>query len=58
MPTNLQTRLGRCPTHGVVDATRMLPPLKFPIFISGIRRLIALTGAYKCPRCGAKTGTP
>jgi hypothetical protein len=55
MPATVQTRSGRCPAHGVVNATRTLPPLKFPIFVTGVRRLIALTGAYHCPTCGART---
>jgi hypothetical protein len=56
MPAIVQTRPARCATHGQVNATRTLPPLKFPIFVTGIRRLIALTGAYRCPVCGAKCG--
>jgi hypothetical protein len=51
----IQTRSGRCPSHGVVDATRTLPRLKFPILVSGVQRLIALTGPYHCPRCHART---
>jgi len=51
----IQTRSGRCPSHGVVDATRILPRLKFPIVVSGVQRLLALAGPYKCPRCNART---
>jgi hypothetical protein len=54
----IQRRSGRCPSHGLVDATRTLPPLRFPIFVSGVRRLIAMTGAYECPRCRARTTKP
>jgi hypothetical protein len=51
----IQTRSGRCPHHGLVTATRTLPPLRFPILVSGVRRLIALAGSYHCPQCRART---
>jgi hypothetical protein len=53
--TQTQTRPSRCDTHGPVEGTRQLPKLGFPFLITGPRRLAAMTGAFRCPRCGAKT---
>ena len=50
-----QTRPDRCDTHGAVESTRQLPKLGFPFLITGPRRLVAMAGAFRCPRCGAKT---
>jgi hypothetical protein len=50
-----QTRLGRCETHGLVEATGKMPGLIVPFIITGALRLVALTGPFRCPRCGAAT---
>jgi hypothetical protein len=49
-----RNRPGRCPEHGDVVAEKRLPKLRFPFFVWGIRRLLALLGPYRCPTCGAK----
>ena len=53
--TRTQTRPRWCETHGPVEGARQLPKLGFPFLITGPRRLAAMTGAFLCPRCGAKT---
>lgn len=53
--SHAQTRPGRCHTHGAVEGTRQLPKLGFPFLVTGTRRLVAMTGAFRCPKCGAKT---
>ncbi len=51
----VQTRLSRCPEHGLVDGTRQLPKLRFPFIITGAIRLAAMAGAFRRPKCGTKT---
>ena len=51
----VQTRVGHCPTHGTVQATRHVPRLRFPILVTGPMRLAALSRPYRCPDCGAAT---
>jgi hypothetical protein len=53
---SVQTRTGRCQTHGVVEGTRKMPRLLFPFIITGALQLVAMTRPYRCPRCGASTG--
>jgi hypothetical protein len=50
---NVQTRAGRCQTHGLVDGTRKMPRLLFPFIVTGVLRLAAMTRPFRCPRCGA-----
>lgn len=50
-----QTRPSRCGTHGLVEGTRQMPRLRFPFIITGVMRLIAMAGAFRCPECGART---
>jgi hypothetical protein len=52
MPTELQTRTGSCPEHGVVQATREVPASGFPWVVSAVRRWIAKRRSYRCPTCG------
>jgi hypothetical protein len=52
---SVQTRPGRCETHGLVDSTRKMPRLLFPFVITGALRLVAMTRPFRCPRCGAST---
>ena len=52
---SVQTRAGRCETHGLVEGTRKMPRLIFPFIITGALRLVALTRPFRCPRCGATT---
>jgi hypothetical protein len=50
---DLQTRDGRCPEHGTVQATRPMPRMRFPFIILGALRLWAGTRPFHCPTCGA-----
>jgi hypothetical protein len=52
MADEKQTRPGRCPTHGNVQAERPMPNLKFPFVVYAVRRALARRGAYRCPECG------
>lgn len=50
-----QTRQGRCPTHGDVEAEKAIPQFKPPfVIVFLVRRLLAVFAAYHCPMCGAK----
>jgi ABC-2 type transport system permease protein len=40
-------------THGLVEATRKLPRLRFPFIVTGVMRLVAMSRPFRCPRCGA-----
>lgn len=53
MANELQTKSGRCPTHGTVDATRDMPGSGFPWVYNAVRRMIASRRPYRCPTCGA-----
>lgn len=47
---------GRCPTHGIVQATKDVPAMSFPFIVYGVRRAVAGMTAARCPQCGAKLG--
>ena len=47
---------GRCPSHGIVEATRDVPKVSFPFIVYGIRRAKAALTPAQCPQCGAKLG--
>jgi hypothetical protein len=51
---SVQTRPGRCSTHGLVEATRTMPRLRFPFIITGAMRLAAAARPFRCPSCGTK----
>jgi hypothetical protein len=51
--SSVQTRPGRCETHGLVEGTRKMPRLIFPFIVTGALRLIATTRPFRCPRCGS-----
>ena len=57
MPTEVQTRTGRCPTHGKVQGTRELPKVGFPPLFTVISRAIAQRRSFTCPECGAAVDT-
>jgi hypothetical protein len=48
MASETQTHTGTCPTHGTVEATREMPKPSFPVFVYGVRRLIATSPARHC----------
>jgi hypothetical protein len=39
--SEVQTQTGRCPTHGMVEATRQVPRVQFPFFVYAVRRALA-----------------
>lgn len=51
MATEVQTRTGRCPTHGTVEATRELPTVTFPWIVNSLRRSLAGRRPFLCPTC-------
>ena len=53
MATEVETRTGRCATHGFVAATRKTPQLRYPILIDLVVRTVARYRRYRCPACGA-----
>lgn len=53
--STLQTRPGRCETHGLVDCTRKMPRLAAPFIVTGALRLMAMTHPFRCPQCGNRT---
>jgi len=58
MPTETQTTIGDCPTHGRVEATRELPRVTFPPVITATLRAIAKRRRpYRCPTCGGPVDT-
>jgi hypothetical protein len=50
----IRTRQGSCPAHGHVTAEKQVPKLKFPFFVTGAVRGVAVLRAFRCPSCGAK----
>jgi len=57
MATVTETRDGRCPTHGAVEATRKMPKLGFPFLYFGTLRLLARGRPFLCPTCGQPVTT-
>ena len=53
MATEVQTRTGRCSTHGTVQATREIPKTGFPYVVYALRRAAAQRRPFLCPECGA-----
>ena len=53
MGTETETRTGRCPTHGSVQATREIPAMGFPFVYFAVVRALARRRPYSCPTCGA-----
>ena len=52
LPNDFETKNGRCGEHGVVQATRYMPRIKFPFFLYLIRRARAKKKPFECPECG------
>jgi hypothetical protein len=52
--TELRTVSGRCPNHGIVQATKEIPTVSFPFVVYGYRRAKAAMSPALCPQCGAK----
>jgi hypothetical protein len=50
----IRTHQGACPTHGSVTAEKRIPRIKFPFFVTGVARGVAVLRPFRCPSCGAK----
>jgi len=57
MATEVQTRAGRCATHGTVEATKEVPRPHFPFVIYAVRRVLANRRPFRCPSCGEPVAT-
>jgi hypothetical protein len=53
MAVEVQTRSGRCPTHGPVEGRREIPRIQFPFIVYAWRRWLAKRRPFQCPECGA-----
>jgi hypothetical protein len=53
MAAEVETRSGRCPTHGQVEGTREIPRIQFPFIVYAVRRWLAKRRPFQCPQCGA-----
>jgi hypothetical protein len=50
----MRTRQGACPRHGRVTAEKRVPRVKFPFFVTGVARGVAVLRPFRCSSCGAK----
>lgn len=53
MAKEVQTRAGRCATHGTIEATREVPNMGFLFVVYAIWRAVAQRRPFLCPQCGA-----
>jgi hypothetical protein len=54
VPDRTETRTGRCPEHGQVEATKVIPGVHFPFIVWAFQRATAGLRPYRCPQCDAK----
>ena len=52
MATTIETQRGTCPTHGTVEAERLMPKLTFPFLVTAPMRYMAKRKPFRCPDCG------
>lgn len=52
MANEVETRTGRCATHGTVQATREIPKMGFPFIYYAAVRAMARRRPFQCPECG------
>ena len=52
MAKEVETRTGRCATHGTVEATREIPGMGFPFIYYAVVRAMAKRRPFLCPTCG------
>jgi hypothetical protein len=50
----IRTHQGACPTHGPVTGGKRVPRIKFPFFVTGVARAVAVLRPFRCPSCGSK----
>jgi hypothetical protein len=51
MAKEVETRTGRCPAHGTVEASRKIPEMGFPFVYFAVARAIARRRPFLCPEC-------
>jgi hypothetical protein len=56
MSSQVETRTGRCPTHGNVQAAREIPDMGFPFIYFAIVRALAKRRPFRCPDCQQPVG--
>jgi hypothetical protein len=57
MAIEVETRTGRCDTHGTVEGARDMPRSGFPWVYNAIRRMMARRQPFRCPECGKPVET-
>jgi hypothetical protein len=55
--TEIETRTGRCSTHGQVEATREIPRSRFPFAFYSVLRVLARRRPFRCPSCASAVTT-
>ena len=54
MPDRTEVRTGTCPEHGEVEATKVVPGVRFPFIVWAVQRATSGLKPYRCPRCDSK----
>ena len=49
MAKEVETRTGRCATHGTIEATREIPKMGFPYIYYAVVRAMAKRRPFQCP---------
>jgi hypothetical protein len=53
--SEIRTQNAECSQHGVVEAVKEVPRVRFPFLIYGPLHIIGNARSFRCPECGAKT---
>jgi hypothetical protein len=56
--TEIEARIGQCPVHEEVEATREIPAMGFPFAYYAIVRARAKRRPFVCPLCGKPVTFP
>ena len=51
MKTEVEKRMGSCPTHGRAEGTREVPKIQLPLVVSWLMRSNAKRKPFCCPTC-------
>jgi hypothetical protein len=51
MDEELETRTGRCESHGTVTGARKIPRMGFPFIWFAAARALARRRPFRCPEC-------
>jgi hypothetical protein len=54
MPDRTEVRIGTCPEHGSVEATRVIPGPHWPYLVWMVQRATAGMKPFRCPQCDTK----